>query len=183
MNEWRAWHRWAGTIGGLFILFIALTGIWLQIDETIGIIQSRASKASAPPPVMAPIEPAAHAARAQQIAAASHPGKAIVSLAIDAKDGKPTAVLRLEGQADPVVIDLATGQEQPAAKPAEPGLKKRLRQWAFSLHAITFAGPLGHIFGALVGFTLVFLIGSGLWMWTKLGRERAKRKLDRWLWR
>lgn len=184
MNGWRTWHRWIGTIGGFFVLIIAVTGIWLQIDEVVGSILY-GSQPKPPAPVMTPIDPVAQATRAQELAAASHPGEKIVSMALDAKDGRQLAVVQFEGGAPAVVIDLATGEAKipQAAQPAQPGFKKFMRQTMMKLHAFAFVGIPGHIFGALVGFSLLFLSASGLWMWIRMGRERAKRNLGSWLWR
>ncbi len=182
MAAWRAWHRWFGTLAGFFLLFIVLSGTWLHIYKIVA--KSGPGKAEAPAPVMAPIDPVALATRAQALAEEHRPGAEIVSLALDAKAGNPMAVVKYEGVEAAAVIDLQTGAvKTPSASPPKDKTTWRaLHDVAMELHTLRFAGIGGHVFGLLLGVMLLFLTGSGLWMWLSMWRERVKRNKRGWLW-
>ena len=69
-----------------------------------------AKPAKPAPAVMAPIDPVDLAERAQVLARQHNPSAPIVSVALDAKGGKPIAVVRFDGVSDPAVIDLDSGK-------------------------------------------------------------------------
>ncbi|MGD9810367.1 MAG: PepSY domain-containing protein [Sphingobium sp.] len=184
MNNWRMWHRWFGTLAGLFLLFLALSGSWLQLYKVVAKADP-AKPAKPAPAVMAPIDPVDLAERAQLLARQHNPSAPIVSVALDAKGGKPIAVVRFDGVSDPAVIDLDSGKVKvpAAASPTEQSTWRTLHDVALELHTLRFAGIGGNLVGLLLGVMLLFLTGSGLWMWWKMLRERRKRKLKAWLWR
>ncbi|RJX71243.1 PepSY domain-containing protein [Altererythrobacter sp. N1] len=52
------------------------------------------------------------------------------------------------------------------------------------LHSGESFGPVGEVISLLSGFALMFFAFSGLWLYIRMWRERARRKArDRWFWK
>lgn len=59
-----------------------------------------------------------------------------------------------------------------------------LKGWFHHLHSGEEFGPAGTAISILSGFALVFFSFSGLWMYVRMWRERARRgPKDRWFWK
>ena len=182
MTPWRRWHRWLGTVAGLLLVLIGATGIFLQVDELTGM--------SDPPkavPVdesqLVAIDPVALTARAQTLLDRRHHGEEMISLRIEARAVGPVAIARFKGS-KPVEVDLRTGEERPAVDPqAKRTPVQRVRLLVLNLHTFGLAGAGGHVLGALASAVLIFLSGSGLWMWLSMRNERTGRRKGSWFWR
>ena len=183
MIFWRKWHRWIGTIAGLFLLLMAGTGIFLQIDEVTAF--------TAPPkpaPVDAsrfePVDPVTDSVRAAALLEDMHPGVAITSLWLQARETGTVAIVVFKGDTKTTEIDLKTGQEGPsksAARPPSTFLQK-IRTLVLRFHTLGIGGTAGHIFGGLVGLLLFFLAASGLWLWFKMLLQRTTGNKRGWFW-
>ncbi len=182
MMIWRKWHRWIGTIAGLFLLMMAATGVFIQVDELAEWAYPPAPK-PADPALFQPIDPVKDSARANELIEKSHPGAPLRALWLQARETGTVAIVVLHEEGKTVEIDLRTGQEGPpksAAKP--PTVPQKIRAFVISLHTLSIGGKPGHLVGAVVGVLLVFLSGSGLWMWVDMLRHRAKGGKRAWFW-
>ncbi len=170
MNFWRKWHRWIGTIAGIFLLIIGATGVLLQIDE-LGHFSERA----APPPRAAtpPLDVVALAARVEALSG----GRKIEMLRLESHKKQPSAIVRFSGQKKVVQIDLATGAQKPSSEiPTSPRSKlAQLRLLILEFHTLGIAGVGGKVTAWFAGVMMVILTGSGLWMWWTMRRERVRR--------
>lgn len=182
MQFWRKWHRWLGTIAALLLVVIALSGIFLQIDEVAGL----SAPVKVPPhKEISPIAPVEMAQKTQAILAVDHQGANIRTFALRAGPTGPMAVIRLADEPKTLYIDMASGKFIDA-KIADPQPKKtflqRVRTLMINLHTFGLVGVGGHIAGIAVSIMLAILSASGLWMWWQMRRDRAKRNLGKWFW-
>lgn len=168
----RTLHRWLGTIAGLFLAISAISGIFLQIHE----IEEKTEARPAPVKVAPLSGPAALAAQVtvpvEQLLLTSTPTGPVVSF-------KPAGADRWQK------LDPATGTLSETLAPGE-----RPKPTGFSwtrlmkgLHTGGLAGIPGHLFGALLGLSLLFFTLSGLWMWWQTWRHRARAGRGAVFWR
>lgn len=180
MNFWRKWHRWLGTIAGVLLLFIGVTGVLLQVDEVGHISEKAASAPKAPLPAL---DVVTIAARVEALSG----GRKIEMLKIESHKKQPSALVRFVGEKQVLQIDLATGKQKPGSetpKPGSGGTLAKLRLLVLMLHTFGIAGMGGHIVGGIAGVAMVILTGSGLWVWWVMRRERVRRNAaDTWFWK
>ena len=177
-------HRWLAPIPALLLIFIAVTGIFLQVDLMLS---------GNPPPGSAPPAPSA-AARpldavspeqmhrmldlAIQAATSSAPGTAIARMELDFAAPRPVATLVLgsaTGQRLPV--DLTTGQPLVGASREED-----LHFVLQDLHAGYVLGSAGQWLSMACGLVLLTLGLSGLWVYVDMYRRRVKNGNGRLFW-
>jgi uncharacterized iron-regulated membrane protein len=132
-----------------------------------------------------PLDTVALATRVQALTARRPQGNEILMLRMEARPTGPVAIATFVGAKTPVEIDLRTGKETQADNAAKPkkGRLQRLRLFILNLHTFGLVGPVGHVAGVFFSGFLVFLSGSGLWMWFVMRRERVKRSKSAWFWR
>ena len=184
MTSWRRWHRWIATISGILLLLVAVTGILLQIDE-IGHLSEPPPEPKVDVALLAPIDPSAATGAAVAQLGETHEGSEIVSLKVESTPDGPIAVAQFKDKIPGVRINLTTGEQtRPyTPPPARYALIKRIRLFVLNVHTFGIVGAWGHIVGAIVSCLMVFLAGSGLWMWFVMARERFKRSKSAWFWR
>ena len=154
----RTYHRWLSVLFGLFILFIAVTGVLSQIgslvnnggfeDETA---ERGARQASA---IGQAIVPSAQAHEHDEAAVAGE----------DAKPATATATPAFACPAD------MTCRPKRVAKPGEWNVG-----FLHHIHSGEQFGPVGVIISLLSGIALIFFAFSGLWMYIQMFRRRAHR--------
>ena len=148
----RKFHRWIAPVFAAFFLWIAVTGITIHIIE-----------------LQMPPSPDEEEARAITLTAPS----LIPSAQAHEHDApKPAA-------AQPAAVQPAAA---PAAAPApkSPDELKRARlhdlsEFVMDLHSGKILGPIGTWLSIFSGLALIFLAGSGLWMYIEMFRRRAHR--------
>ena len=159
----RTYHRWLSVLFGLFILFIAVTGVLSQIgslvnnggfeDETA---ERGARQASA---IGQAIVPSAQAHEHDEAAVAPNAGE-------PAKAATPTAA------ATPAFACPADMNCRPkrVAKPGEWDVG-----FLHHIHSGEQFGPVGVIISLLSGIALIFFAFSGLYMYIQMYRRRSHR--------
>lgn len=182
MMTWRRWHRWLGTVSAVILVLIGLSGVFLQIDE-VGHLTAPPKPATPNPALLAPLDPVAQATRAQALVTQRHPGAEVTMLRLDARESGAVATVSLKGAPRQIEIDLATGVETPAPDPRQRTDLQRVRLFILNLHTLGLVGPAGHVAGAVFSAILVFLAGSGLWMWLRMRAQQVGRNTGRWFWR
>ena len=153
----RKWHRWLSVFFGVFILFIATTGVlsqwaalWPEDPNATAII------------------PAAQAH--EEPAAAPSPSTAVAAPTRTEANGAPAGFVCPEGW---------------RCRPAPPQTGPRAWVGFFHhLHSGEEFGPIGTAISVLSGLALMFFAISGLWVYVRMWRERARRGAgDRWFWK
>lgn len=180
----RRWHRWVSTLLGLFLLVMAGTGALLQSQFLIhgfppagggpaDFAASSGATGSGVPPGAA----AADVARVLAVIAQRFPHARIESLQLAQRGPATLATLTLDGVAQPVAIDAATGREVPLSLPAAPPAGKldmEIHQLAFDIHTGQLFHLPGEIMTLLCGLSLLFLAGSGIWLLVRMYLQRFR---------
>ena len=182
MITWRRWHRWLGTVSAVILLLIGLSGIFLQIDE-VGHLTAPPRPEPTNPALLAPLDPVAQATRVQALVGQRHPGAEMTMLRFDARESGPVATVGLKDVARQIEIDLRTGTEKAAPDPRQRTGLQRIRLFILNVHTLGLVGPAGHVAGAVFSAVLVFLAGSGIFMWLRMRAQQIGRNKGRWFWR
>jgi uncharacterized iron-regulated membrane protein len=180
----RKWHRWIGTVAGLFLIFVSITGSLLHIDMFI----SGAAPPGSEPPPKTPQETTASLdakalgeslVRAITAAKASQPGLHVAHLNLAFKDGGTVITIGGNGPDAPSIrIDGASGQIMlpPPPKP------KDYHYVLQDIHAAYFLGWTGRIISTLIGLSLCALGFSGLKLFLEMLSRRKKAGQQGWFW-
>lgn len=169
----RRWHRWIALPAGLFMLFIAATGVLLHLDMMrLGQKPAGSEPAELMPasPLPADTELAAMIVRLAE-AARRDPSLKVQSLQINLAGGRPILVAGAGGPpgSRQLKLDAATGHRM--IEPAPPTDFHFVLQ---DLHAGYFLGWPGRILSVLSGLSLIVLAATGLQMWWDMRRRRKK---------
>lgn len=155
----RKWHRWISVLVGVFILFIAVTGVLSQVGSLVnnggfkeeveekGAKQAAAIGAAIAPPASAHDEPiVAPAPAAAQEAAFVCPAD-------------------------------MTCRPKRVARPGDWDVS-----FLHHIHSGEEFGPVGVIISILSGLGLIFFAISGLWMYIQMFRNRARGGMKGLFW-
>jgi len=178
----RRLHRWVSTLIGLFLLVMAGTGALLQSQFLI--------HGFPPPPGLSvpgdggtggPGVPLgglrAQVGEALAIVSSRYPRARFQSLLVARRGALTYATLTIQGAAQPVTIDVATGNAislPPAAPPPAGKLDLEIHQLAFEIHTGQLFDLPGEVMTLLCGLSLLFLAGSGLWLLVRMYRQRLR---------
>lgn len=166
----RKWHRWVSVLVGVFILFIAVTGVLSQVGSLVnnggfkeevaekGAKQTAAIGSLIAPPASAHEEDEAAAPRpvAKDVATAAAPAAA------------PAAFVCPEDM---------TCRPKRTPKPGEWNIG-----YLHHLHSGEEFGPAGVIISLVSGLGLIFFAISGLWMYIQMFRARAAKGMKGLFW-
>ncbi len=171
----RSYHRWVGVPAAIFFLFIAFTGIGLQLDLWIQGKAPPGTEAREARPKSPPL-PDDEALRAMVTRAADgfrqrHANEPVHMVEFSFDSQKPVASFRSGSGSHivPIRIDLATGREIP---PPEP--RFNWHNFLQDLHAGYRFGIVGRIISVLAGLSLIILVITGLNVYLDLFRRRRK---------
>jgi len=170
LRKFRNWHRLLGLSLSLFLLISAVTGILLALKKDIDVIQPPSQKGVSKD--LLTWKPVAELSELATIALhETHPDQKENTVdRLDVRPSKGTAkVLFKEGNWE-VQIDGTTGEVKSIAK--------RYSDWIESLHDGSIINDIFKLISMnILGFGVVFMIGTGLWL--SIGPKKyreAKRK-------
>lgn len=171
--DMRAFHRWFGIVGAVFMIFIALTGLALQIDLVVtGNPVPGSEHAAAPRPGPLPADAEIGRLAAASIAAARRARPAMVVEHLDLAF-TPGGVRAVAGAASPfgdhLTLDARTGAVLP-----EWRLTPGWHNWLQNLHAGYSFGPVGRVLSAIMAVSLLALGVTGLIVYFDLYRRRRR---------
>ncbi len=199
----RRWHTWLGVLAALFLLVFGLTGIILNYKKplltALGLEPAEYAKLSAPRSAAA--EPPAVPFTTQNgfAAAAVSPAEALeraraelgeVPLErIELKQERGDLVWKIKSRAGhEVLIHALTGQTVskgpyeklgPAGADGQPSRSFDWGKFFLDLHTGKIGGEVGKAVMTIAAGVLLFLTGSGLYLWLKpllVRRANARRK-------
>lgn len=157
----RKWHRWASVIFGVFLLWIAATGVMSQFAALVanGGFEAEQPNAVAPPAK----------AGQNQLLHGDDEGSAAMHDAMKATTASAPFVCPAEMTCRP--------------KPSPDGA----RAWVGYLHHLHSGeefGPAGVVLSIVSGFALLFFAFSGLWMYVRMwSHRRDKGHKPAWFWK
>jgi hypothetical protein len=160
----RKYHRWLSIVFGVFLLWIAATGVMSQLAalKANGGFENETAE------------------RGQRQAAAL--GGAIV----------PAASAHGDDEEAPRPVAVAAGAAAPFVCPADMICRPKpapdgARAWVGYLHHLHSGeefGPAGVVISILSGLALLFFAFSGLWMYLRMwGERRGRSQKPVWFWR
>ena len=171
---WRKWHRWAGFVAGIFLLFASITGVITATTEFFGEEEARREATRDLTSAVSTGSPAAVTAdvlaRALATAAAQAPGAPIDAITLRFKGEPQTVDVSLGrpggGEDRRLVIDGKTGalisEESYVDKP-----------FINRLHSGEAFGDGGLVVAMIWGAGLAFLSASGLVIYCTMRRRNA----------
>jgi len=169
----RRWHRWAATPAGLFLFFIALTGVLLHLDM---IRLGESPPGSGPqeaPQIQAVPSDEELAAMIARIAGAARSQNAIQVSTLQISLSGPRITLTAGAGGPPgspqIRLDAASGR--PIVGPPPP---VNFHYFLQDIHAGYSFGWTGRIVSILAGLALMVLSATGLHMWWTM-RRRGKK--------
>lgn len=177
----RTCHRWLAVIAGTFLVFIAATGIALQLDLLLsgrdppGTVRERLG-----PPRQMPDQAALDEITATVIETMrDHQDISVERIEYHLSGPRLVATVGAVNRFAPSVrVDLDTGTILP---PAE--LEVSFHRILQDLHAGYFVGLPGHIFSILSGLALLILSVTGLKVYVDMYRRRRKAGKDNPFWK
>ena len=162
----RKWHRWLSLFFGCFMVWMAVTGLIIHVNDLLKGDGDRPAK-----PVVV-----VSAAAGNIGANATKPAQSISG------KGQPLAKADVPSVTDPKLVFVCPVDMTCRPKP-KPG-KFNFPSFIKHLHSGEIAGPLGTVLSILTGLALLFFSVSGIWMYVQMWRFRRSRKLSPfWFWK
>jgi hypothetical protein len=176
-DRWRSLHRAVALASSILLILVAGSGTWLGFESSWGALHRRS-----PPPETLAIGDA----QAQRIAAvtlrafrADEPATPIRAIRARVWFGQPEGVVvTATSPTRQRVYNAASGIEQHLSSPLYPpnpfpfGLD--VHEWVKHFHSGELFGLPAQMLDLLAGLSLVFLSGSGIWMYVEMWRKRAQ---------
>ena len=173
MNQgfWRKWHRWIGFVAAPFLLYAAITGLCLAVNEFFGEEEAQRERMrEVVSPVRLPILDGTWTASLSKVlaaAAAEAPGAPVDKLTVEFKGETPLVTIytgKPEGGEDrKLVINARTGE----VLRSEPYVDK---PFLVRLHSGEAWGDGGLVFAMLWGLALLVAVVSGIVIYWKMRR-------------
>lgn len=174
MNQgfWRKWHRWVGFVAAPFLLYAAVTGICLALNEFFGEEEAQRERLrETVSPVSLPIADAAWSgplAKVLATAAAQAPGAPVDKITVEFKGEFPTVAVytgKPEGGEDrKFILNARTGE----LLRTEPFVDK---PFLLRLHSGEAWGDGGLVVAMFWGLALIFAAVSGVVIYVKMRRQ------------
>jgi len=164
----RKWHRWLSVLFGVFLLWIAGTGLASHVTILM-------AEAEAPPPAASAAATGSAIGDLLAPPAQAHEG--------EEDEAVPPPPAAAAAAAVPAGFTCPEGWRCfPVPPPGEGGM----REWVGFLHHLHSGeafGPLGTAISMLSGLALLFFAFSGLWMYLRMWGTRKRRHLNGLFWK
>lgn len=180
---WRSLHRVIGATAALCLIFLATTGalmVWKEVFRDglrlFGpVIEKPTPKVlEETDRLLLPVDRLVTQAQAsygnmplQQLRFPGGHGRVVVVLLESKSSARPGAMAQ-------IYYNAYTGEELDRYVAGELPAGNEAVDWLYPLHTGEFGGIPGRLFVLLSGFALIFLCGSGAWLWLS---RRSKRRL------
>lgn len=181
----RTWHRRLSIFVGAFMLVIACTGVWLQVEE---LLKTGGGPGGPPPP--AAVGPGAapraideaqvQALVAQVLAGArrSAPQGRLLGFDLRLAGPQPMAEVVILDAAGPRRLRLDARSGEPIGAAEGGGLHRLMLE----LHRGDIVGRSGNWIGLICGAVLAVLSLTGLWLYLQMWRRRSGAKMKGFVW-
>lgn len=167
----RKYHRWVSAVAAIFLLFVSVTGVILQVQRLTGEDGDADAGERAPSALTTAMPSPAYAAlvtRTLDAARQRAPNAAVTSVVLRGQGSAILGIVQLPG--DPlreIVVDARSGRVvSDERKEAESVIRR--------IHSGEILGEPGVILGILWGLALVVLLVTGGWVYLDMYRRRAK---------
>lgn len=176
-------HRWVGLVSAVFMVFIAITGLALQLDLWLtGTPPPSIPKTTAAPPAPQPVpDDAALHASLQRVLDALRGPEALPAQQLTLRWDTAGVSVSAEGAgfgAAKLLIDAQGQVHRQAAAPAPHGYHMELQD----LHAGYVLGTAGRVLSVVLALALLALGVTGLVIYTDLFQRRRKAGRHGWFW-
>ncbi len=165
MNRVRRWHRWLGLAAAVLFTIVAATGVWMQAEQIFGddeAAHEALAKMVSPQRIDQPLNlDVAALESARAAVAARYNGQRIAAIDWMIKAPSPAFIFHLDGP-DPVRVSVDA--KTAAITNAEPDGE----DWVMRLHTGEIFGDGGKWLGLFWGLSLIFMIGSGIFVYTRM---------------
>lgn len=182
LQLFRKIHRWFGSISAIFMLFIGITGLVLQLELWI-VGKAPPGRSNGPPPVYDALavdntEAINLLATAMDAARAEFPNAEVGNIAVNLKNGRVSFTGDNLDNQRATSFDGNTGKYF-APKPKSTGLRGFYEQdWHYimqDLHAGYYFGFLGRLISCLMAISLIVLSITGLQVYLDMYTRRKKQ--------
>lgn len=169
LRRFRNWHRLLGLTLSVFLIISAITGILLAVKKDIDFIQPPSQKG-----ISKNLDTWKSVAELSELATIAfykaHPEqKGNLVDRLDVRPSKGTAKVLFKNGNWEVQIDGTTGEVKSIAK--------RYSDWIESLHDGSIINDTFKLISMnVLGFGVLFMIGSGLWLWYGPKQYRAAKR-------
>ena len=176
-DSWRGWHRGVSVTSAILLLVVAATGTWLGFESTWHTFVPRSPHHDVP--ALSDDEVIRLAGATAAATRAATPGVPIKVVRVrDYWGMKQGVVVTDEKVTRQIVFDTATGRQVGLNEPNYPAtgfpLGIGVHEFMKHLHSGFLFGWWARAFDLLAGLALVFLSGSGLWMYVEMYRKRLR---------
>lgn len=180
----RKLHRWFSLPLCLFIVLVLLSGVALQVEETLGTFEGGEERSQAAPQSASPAERLTDAQIQTMVGEALSKSREQQSgfrpsrIELDITPGRESTRLAVQPRGVPfVTVDRASGETNANMNPAVP-----MHVWFIRLHTGSLAGPLGIWIMLVTSLALMFLAISGLVLYYQMWANRKNRGRRKLFW-
>ncbi|MXP45766.1 PepSY-associated TM helix domain-containing protein [Allopontixanthobacter sediminis] len=180
----RKLHRWFSLPLCLFVVLVLLSGVALQVEETIGIFEGGEESSPVASQTAPPVERLTDAEIRTMVGEAlskskeQQPDFRATRIELDITPGREFTRLAVQPRGGPyVTVDRASGETDANMNPAVP-----MHVWFIRLHTGTLAGPLGILIMLVTSLALMFLAVSGLVLYYQMWANRKNRGRRKLFW-
>ncbi|ODU19547.1 MAG: hypothetical protein ABS87_13840 [Sphingomonas sp. SCN 67-18] len=165
----RKYHRWVSAVAAIFLLFVSVTGVILQVQRLTGEDGDADAGERAPSALTTAMPTPVYAAlvsRTLDAARQRAPNAPIASVVLRGEGSAIQGVVQLPG--DPlreIVVDARSGRIMSDERREAESIIRRI-------HSGEVLGEPGVVLGILWGLALVVLLVTGAWVYLDMYRRR-----------
>jgi uncharacterized iron-regulated membrane protein len=180
----RKLHRWVSLPLCLFVVLVLLSGVALQVEETIGTLEGEEERSAVvsqdaePAERLTDAEIQAMVGEALGLSREQQPDFRPGRIELDLTPGRESTRLAVQPRGGPfVTVDRASGATNANMNPGVP-----MHVWFIRLHTGSLAGPVGIWIMLVTSLALMFLAVSGLVLYYQMWNNRKNRGRRKLFW-